>query len=106
MITTALGRQVTDLIQSLNPEFYSAVEPDGNPSETPVFIVGMPRSGTSLVEQIAAEPFTDFGRRRTPGSPQRLRDRVRPWKGAFSGRDGPRSGSQTGGRLCRQASSG
>jgi tetratricopeptide (TPR) repeat protein len=50
----ALRRRVADLIESLTPEFYSAVEPDGNPSETPVFIVGMPRSGTSLVEQIAA----------------------------------------------------
>jgi tetratricopeptide (TPR) repeat protein len=50
----ALRRRITDLIESLTPEFYSAVEPDGNPSETPVFVVGMPRSGTSLVEQIAA----------------------------------------------------
>jgi len=50
----ALRRQVTGLVQSLNGAFYSAVEPDGNPSETPVFVVGMPRSGTSLVEQIAA----------------------------------------------------
>ena len=50
----ALERQVTGLIQSLNAAFYSAVEPDGNPSETPVFVVGMPRSGTSLVEQIAS----------------------------------------------------
>ncbi len=50
----AMRRRVTDLIESLTPEFYSAVDPDGNPSEAPVFIVGMPRSGTSLVEQIAA----------------------------------------------------
>ncbi len=50
----AMRRRITGLIESLSPEFYSAVEQDGNPSEAPVFVVGMPRSGTSLVEQIAA----------------------------------------------------
>jgi tetratricopeptide (TPR) repeat protein len=33
----------------------------GNPSELPVFIVGMPRSGTSLVEQIASSHPRVFG---------------------------------------------
>jgi tetratricopeptide (TPR) repeat protein len=33
----------------------------GDPSELPVFIVGMPRSGTSLVEQIAASHPLVFG---------------------------------------------
>lgn len=33
----------------------------GNSSELPVFIVGMPRSGTSLVEQIAASHSRVFG---------------------------------------------
>ncbi len=33
----------------------------GSPSELPVFIVGMPRSGTSLVEQIAASHPRVFG---------------------------------------------
>jgi tetratricopeptide (TPR) repeat protein len=33
----------------------------GNPSELPVFIVGMPRSGTTLVEQIAASHTRVFG---------------------------------------------
>lgn len=34
---------------------------DGDPSSAPVFIVGMPRSGTSLVEQIAASHPAVFG---------------------------------------------
>jgi len=34
---------------------------DGDPSELPVFVVGMPRSGTSLVEQIAASHPKVFG---------------------------------------------
>ena len=33
----------------------------GDPKEQPVFIVGMPRSGTSLVEQIAASHELVFG---------------------------------------------
>jgi tetratricopeptide (TPR) repeat protein len=50
----ALRQQVDTLIESSTPELYSAISGSGNPSQVPVFIVGMPRSGTSLVEQIAA----------------------------------------------------
>jgi hypothetical protein len=40
---------------------FSAFQALGNPSELPVFIAGMPRSGTSLVEQIAASHPRVFG---------------------------------------------
>jgi len=50
----ALRQRVDALIESCMPALYSMVEGDGNPSEMPVFVVGMPRSGTTLVEQIAA----------------------------------------------------
>ena len=33
----------------------------GNPSATPVFVVGMPRSGTTLAEQIIASHPAAFG---------------------------------------------
>lgn len=36
------------------PDVFATLRPLGNPSELPVFVVGMPRSGTTLVEQIAA----------------------------------------------------
>lgn len=36
------------------PALFAEMRPWGNDSEQPVFVVGMPRSGTSLVEQIAA----------------------------------------------------
>ena len=49
-----LRRRVDGLIESCTTALYSTVEGDGNPSELPVFVVGMPRSGTSLIEQIAA----------------------------------------------------
>jgi hypothetical protein len=57
----ALRRQVADLIELAAPNFFSAAAPWGNPSQAPVFIVGMPRSGTSLVEQIAASHSRVFG---------------------------------------------
>jgi tetratricopeptide (TPR) repeat protein len=56
-----LRQRVDSLIASCTPALYAAVEGEGNPSELPVFIVGMPRSGTSLVEQIAATHSRVFG---------------------------------------------
>ena len=50
-----------DLIELATPDFLSAAAAWGNPSQAPVFIVGMPRSGTSLVEQIAASHSRVFG---------------------------------------------
>jgi tetratricopeptide (TPR) repeat protein len=41
--------------------FFPAFRPAGNPSDLPVFVVGMMRSGTSLVEQIAASHPRVFG---------------------------------------------
>jgi tetratricopeptide (TPR) repeat protein len=57
----ALRRQVDDLIGLAKPDFFAAAASWGNPSQAPVFIVGMPRSGTSLVEQIAASHSHVFG---------------------------------------------
>jgi tetratricopeptide (TPR) repeat protein len=57
----ALRRQVDGLIELATPGFFSAAASWGNSSQAPVFIVGMPRSGTSLVEQIAASHSRIFG---------------------------------------------
>jgi tetratricopeptide (TPR) repeat protein len=57
----ALRRQVDDLIELATPDFFSAAARWGNPSQAPVFIVGMPRSGTTLVEQIATSHSRVFG---------------------------------------------
>lgn len=43
-----------DRIMALFSRSYLEVSPSGSASELPVFIVGMPRSGTTLVEQILA----------------------------------------------------
>ncbi|MBK5969480.1 MULTISPECIES: tetratricopeptide repeat-containing sulfotransferase family protein [Thiorhodovibrio] len=42
------------LIQRITPAFLAARRDWGHPSTRPIFIVGMPRSGTSLTEQILA----------------------------------------------------
>jgi tetratricopeptide (TPR) repeat protein len=50
----AFRQHIDGLIETCTSELYATTEQQGNPSETPVLVVGMPRSGTSLVEQIAA----------------------------------------------------
>jgi tetratricopeptide (TPR) repeat protein len=52
---------VKDIIYVSSPSQAKRVEGAGNPSEIPVFIVGMPRSGTTLVEQILASHSNVFG---------------------------------------------
>ncbi len=46
------SRFVDSMIEMCSREFLSGLPSSNNPSEVPVFIVGMPRSGTTLVEQI------------------------------------------------------
>ncbi|PBB43915.1 sulfotransferase [Mesorhizobium sp. WSM3866] len=47
-------RWVDATIEIFTPELVASLAAHGNPSEVPVFIVGMPRSGTTLTEQICA----------------------------------------------------
>jgi tetratricopeptide (TPR) repeat protein len=87
-----LRRDVDRLVEIVTPALYSALAACGNPSEIPVFIVGMPRSGTSLVEQIAASHSRVFGAgelRETSGISDALvthnRGRpVREWDAAYA----------------------
>ena len=46
--------QVDDKINTITPEVVSRFHGFGDPSAKPVFVVGMPRSGTTLTEQIIA----------------------------------------------------
>jgi tetratricopeptide (TPR) repeat protein len=55
------ARQVDRSIATFTPDFFARTRDWGEPSELPVFIVGMPRTGTSLVEQIAASHPDVFG---------------------------------------------
>lgn len=47
-------RWVDAMIETFTPELVASTVGYGNPSEVPVFVVGMPRSGTTLTEQICA----------------------------------------------------
>ncbi len=47
-------KRIDALIDLFSPEFLAAKAGYGDPSETPVFVVGMPRSGTTLTEQICS----------------------------------------------------
>ncbi len=56
-----LRRTVNDAVQNMNPDFFKARHDWGESADLPVFIVGMPRSGTTLVEQIASSHSKVFG---------------------------------------------
>jgi tetratricopeptide (TPR) repeat protein len=49
----ALG-ELDHIMEVFTPELLQALQGAGEPSTIPVFIVGMPRSGTTLIEQILA----------------------------------------------------
>lgn len=53
--------EFTHLIGTFDTELIEQLTGQGDPDATPVFIVGMPRSGTSLVEQIIASHPQAFG---------------------------------------------
>ncbi len=52
---------VDQLLSVFTPEFFARVRGFGMDSERPVFIVGFPRSGTSLLEQVLASHSRFFG---------------------------------------------
>ncbi len=50
----ATSEALLGIVRACTPEFLQRHAGNGDPAETPVFIVGMPRSGTTLLEQILA----------------------------------------------------
>ncbi|WPL18581.1 Lipoprotein NlpI precursor [Thiorhodovibrio winogradskyi] len=53
--------QLERIQRTFTAEFFNQCQDWGHPSKRPIFIVGMPRSGTSLVEQILASHPSVFG---------------------------------------------
>ena len=54
-------QRVEGIIKTINAEFILQLSERGNESELPVLVMGMPRSGTSLTEQILASHPAVFG---------------------------------------------
>jgi tetratricopeptide (TPR) repeat protein len=52
---------VNELIETFTPELFKKCAAMGDPSEKPIFIIGMIRSGTTLVEQIISSHPSVFG---------------------------------------------
>ncbi len=49
------------VIQTFTPELFERLKGQGNQSNTPIFVLGMPRSGTTLTEQIIASHPSVYG---------------------------------------------
>ena len=56
-----LERRVDNIVALYNRDWLRRVQGQGSQSDRPVFIVGMPRSGTTLIEQIIASHPEGFG---------------------------------------------
>jgi tetratricopeptide (TPR) repeat protein len=52
---------VNNLIGSFTPDYFERVRGFGLPSHRPIFVVGLPRSGTTLTEQVLASHSRVFG---------------------------------------------
>ena len=75
-----------DLINIFSPDFFAERANWGSQNETPVFIVSLPRSGTTLTEQIIGSHPACFGAGElgvladlATGTPDRLGDDETPW---------------------------
>jgi len=55
------AKYIDELLEIYTAEYFSNFAPAGSDSELPVFVVGMPRSGTSLVEQIISSHPEIYG---------------------------------------------
>ena len=63
---------IARMIAECTPDFFARLRGFGSESELPVFVVGLPRSGTTLIEQILASHGQVFG----AGEIQLVRDTV------------------------------
>jgi tetratricopeptide (TPR) repeat protein len=61
-----LTRRVDEIIRRFDAAFFRRCRNQGSATELPVFIIGMPRSGTSLAEQILASHPAVFGAGEVP----------------------------------------
>ena len=65
--------KVDRFIETFTPEFFAQYEGAGHTSERPIFVCGMPRSGTTLVEQILSSHPQIYGAGELPLMPNLVR---------------------------------
>ena len=95
--SAAFSIEIDRLIARCTPEFIARTSKLGNSDATPVLIIGMPRSGTTLVEQIVSmHPEVGAG-----GELNFWNERGAAWQGSAA--DGGRTSHQGGGRLSWRA---
>lgn len=51
----SFSRHIDELIAAYSPELFARSESQGSTSDSPIFIVGMPRSGSTLLERMLGE---------------------------------------------------
>lgn len=83
-----LTRRVDRIIGTFDEAFLRQPRSEASPSELPVFIIGMPRSGTSLTEQILASHPAVFGA-----------GELRFWNRAFNTFEAAELNGESGARL-------
>ncbi|MEQ8665540.1 MAG: sulfotransferase [Rhodospirillales bacterium] len=54
-------RLIDELVEAYQPDLFEKNRDSGRPDGTPIFILGMPRSGTTLIEQILSSHPDVFG---------------------------------------------
>lgn len=81
------GRYFQDIARLFDPALFAARHGTGSADETPIFILGVPRSGTTLVEQILASHPQVHG----AGEIGTLSEVARKWLGEIDGVPFPHS---------------
>ncbi|MBA4007361.1 MAG: hypothetical protein C0486_01085 [Erythrobacter sp.] len=80
-------RQVDRVIEILTPEFLAQHHGVGDPAPDPIFILGLPRAGSTLLEQILASHSAVEGTMELPDIPAIAMREAKVWAGAAAGGD-------------------
>lgn len=82
----AFDLRIESIIDIFSAQFFSDRQRWGDPTERPIFVIGLPRSGTTLTEQIVASHPQCFGAGEldvladlSTGAPDRLGSASPPW---------------------------
>ena len=94
----AQARRADRLIEEFSPERIRALKTMGNTDQRPTLVVGLPRSGTSLIEQVLASHPNVEGCGELPDLPNLTR-----WMGEMLGSGWPQSSRQLNPQMMKQA---